>query len=302
MAARALSRSAPDSSSCANAGTAAKMHRRVAGQSDFMKHLILPAIVLLFQTFASAAAAQEGRPYFVTYDHYLEERGELEVSLSATSGVPKDGDSRYHAPWFEFEYGVSDRWTTELYLEGTVIRDDGSAFTGWRWENRFRPLKGDRLFNPVLYVEYEQINEASRIQKEIVGSGRLNFAPISELRHTPARELEAKLILSSTFGGWNVAENFTAEKNLSEEEGVEFGYSVGVSRAHRRLAVGVEAYGGLGSTLGFDAHEQRHYLAPVLSWHIAPGTLKVSVAAGLTSASDHALFRVSYSLEFHPGP
>jgi len=267
-----------------------------------MKHLILPAIALLFQTFVPAAAAQEGRPYFVTYDHHLEERGELEVSLSSTSGLPKDGDLRYHAPWLELEYGVSDRWTTEFYLEGTVIRHDGSAFTGWRWENRFRPLKGEHRLNPILYVEYESINEASRIQKEIVGSGRLDFEPISELRAARAHELEAKLILSSTFGRWNVAENVTAEKNLSEDEGLEFGYSVGISRAYKRFAAGVEAYGGMGSTLGFDAREQRHYLAPVLSWHIAPGTLKVSVAAGLTSASDHALIRVSYSLEFHPGP
>jgi len=267
-----------------------------------MRRLILAATALLFQPFVPAATAQEGRPYFVTYDHHLEERGELEVSLAATSGVPKDGESRYHAPWFEFEYGVSDRWTTELYLEGTVIRDDGSAFTGWRWENRVRPLKGEHLFNPILYVEYESVNEASRIQKEIVGSGALDFGPISELRHEHAHELETKLIVSSTFGRWNVAENFTAEKNLSEEEGVEFGYSVGVSRAHRSLAAGIEAYGGMGSTLGFDAHEQRHYLAPVLSWHIAPGTLKVSVAAGLTPASDRVLFRVGYSLEFHPGP
>src|SRR5580765_276707 len=163
IAARALSRSAPYSSSCANAGTAAKMHRRVPGQSHFMKHLILPVIALLFQTFVPAAAAQEGRPYFVTYDHHLEERGELEASLSMTSGLPKDGDPRYNAPWLELGYGVSDRWTTELYLEGTTIRDDGSAFTGWRWENRVRPFKGEHLFNPILYIEYEQLNEASRI-------------------------------------------------------------------------------------------------------------------------------------------
>jgi hypothetical protein len=266
-----------------------------------MRHLILPATALLFQIFVAHAAAQE-RPYFVTYDHRLEERGDLEVGLSATSGVPKDGDHRYHAPWLELEYGVSDRWTTEFYLEGTVTSHDGSAFTGWRWENRVRPWKGEHRFNPVLYVEYESVNEASRIQKEIVGSGRVDFAPISELRHEHAQELEAKLIVSSTFGRWNVAENFTVEKNLSEEEGVEFGYSAGVSRAHRRLAAGVEIYGGLGSTLGFQSREQRHYLAPVFSWHVAPGTLKLSVAAGLTSASDRVLFRVGYSLEFHPGP
>ena len=121
--------------------------------------------------------AQE-RPYFVTYDHYLEEPGNLEIAVANTSGFPRDGAAR-HAPWLELEYGVTGWWTAELYLEGVTTRRDGSAFTGWRWENRFRPLKGEHRVNPVLYVEYESINEASRIQKEVVGAGprRLDRSP-----------------------------------------------------------------------------------------------------------------------------
>jgi len=34
----------------------------------------------------------------------------------------------------------------------------------------------------VIYVEDEHLNEASRIQKEIVGSGSVAFEPIAELR------------------------------------------------------------------------------------------------------------------------
>src|SRR5262249_32880141 len=123
--------------------------------------------------------AQE-RPYFVTYDQYLEEAGHFEVGLSNTSGIPKNGNSPYHAPWVELEYCVSGWWTTELYLEGVATNRDGSAFGGWRWENRFRPLRGEHRFNPVLYIEYENINEASRIQKEIVGSGGIEYEPIVE--------------------------------------------------------------------------------------------------------------------------
>ena len=265
-----------------------------------MRRLILAATALLLQTHAIGAAAQE-RPFFVTYDHHVEERGDLHVALAATSGLPKDGDRRYHSPWLEVEYGLTDRWTTELYLEGTTTPHDGSAFTGWRWENRFRPMKAYHRVNPVFYFEYESLNEASRIQKEIVGSGPLDFAPVGELRHEHAHELEAKLILSSDVGRWNVAENFTMEKNLSQREGVEFGYSAGVSRRAGALTPGVEVYGGLGSTLGTGGEGLRHYIAPVLAWHAAPGTLKVSVAAGLTAPSDRLLFRVSYSLEFKPG-
>src|SRR5512138_3973085 len=129
----------------------------------------------------SMAAAQEP-PYFVTYAHYLEEPRNLEISLATTTGVPRGDASVYTAPWLELEYGLTGWWTTELYLEGVASRQDGSGFTGWRWESRFRPLQGEHAINPVLYVEYESISEASRIQKEIVGRGSLAFGAIADLR------------------------------------------------------------------------------------------------------------------------
>jgi hypothetical protein len=273
--------------------------------------LILSAAALLLQLLPLPAAAQE-RPYFVTYDHYLEEPRNLEIGLSTTSGLPRNGASPYHAPWFEVEYGVTGWWTSEFYLEGVTTHRDGSGLAGWRFENRFRPLKGEHAVNPVLYLEYEHTNEASRIQKEILGSGALEFEPIAALRAVPARELEGKLILSSAVRGWNVAENLIFEKNLSEDEGIEFGYSVGLSRPLATFAkgtgcrvcaenfvAGIEAYGGLGSTLAFARDEQRHYLAPVVAWRISDrATLKASVAAGLTAASDRVLVRVGYAYEF----
>lgn len=260
------------------------------------------------------ASAQE-RAYFVTYDHYLEERGNLEVAVATTSGVPKDGGPAFTAPWLELEYGFTGWWTAELYLEGVTTRGNGSGFTGWRWENRFRPLQGEHRVNPVLYVEYERINEASRIQKEIVGSGRLSSEPIDELRQETAHELEAKLILSSAVHGWNISENFIVEKNLSADEGLEFGYAAGVSRSLGGLArgtncrfcrenfvAGVELYGGLGSSQEAAWDETRHFVAPVLAWHVNQrSTLKVSAGFGLTPASDRVLLRVGYAYEFPLG-
>lgn len=260
---------------------------------------------------STPAFAQE-RAFFVTYDHYLEERGDVEIALASTTGFPKDHHDTYTAPWLEIEYGLRGWWTTELYLEGVMTGDSGSAFTGWRWENRFRPTRTQHPVNPVLYLEYERVNEASRIQKEIVGEGPVSFEPIGELRHETAQEIEAKLILSSTVRGWNVAENLTVEKNLSEREGYEVGYSVGVSRrlgsmaggsncrvCAQNLVAGVEAYGGLGSTEDFTVSGARHYLAPVVAWRLSTrSTLKASVALGLTAPSDHALLRIGYAHEF----
>jgi hypothetical protein len=259
---------------------------------------------------APSAHAQE-RAYFVTYDHYLEEPGNLEIAVASTGGVPRGDHRGYWAPWLELEYGINGWWTVEFYLEGVATRAEGSGFTGWRWENRFRPLKSEHRINPVFYVEYESINEASRIQKEIVGNGSLPFEPIADLRREHVHELEGKLILSSSLASWNVSENFIVEKNLSQDEGFEFGYSVGVSRSLGGLAsgtschvcrenfvAGVEAYGGLGTSLERSLSDTRHFIAPVIAWHITDrSTVKASTAFGLTDASDRYLVRVGWAYE-----
>jgi hypothetical protein len=259
---------------------------------------------------ASSAAAQQ-RAYFVTYDHYLEEPGSLEIAVSNTTGVPKGDHGVYSAPWLELEYGLKGWWTAELYLEGVTTRRDGSGFAGWRWENRFRPLKSEHPINLVFYVEYESINEASRIQKEIVGRGSLPFEPIADLGRERLHELEGKLILSSSLASWNVSENLIVEKNLSKDEGFEFGYSVGVSRSLGGLAsgtschfcrenftAGVEAYGGLGTSAERTLSDTRHFFAPVMAWHVTDrSTLKASTGFGLTDASDRYLVRVGWAYE-----
>jgi hypothetical protein len=275
---------------------------------------LIPAVLGSLIGSSSPASAQE-RPHFVTYDHYLEEPGNLEIAVATTTGIPRGGRKAYTAPWLELEYGVTGWWTTEFYLEGVTTRGDGNAFTGWRFENRFRPLKSEHRINPVIYVEYESINEASRIQKEIVGAGPVHFDPISELKKEHARELETKLILSTAIGGWNISENIIIEKNLSESEGFEFGYAVGVSRSLGTLArgtscrvcrenftAGVEGYGGLGSSEGFARSEQRHYLAPVVGWRLGDRTsLKASLGFGLTETSDRCLIRLGLAYELPVG-
>jgi len=277
----------------------------------------VPAVLLLSAALAlmSQTAFAQDRAYFVTYDHYLEEPRSLEVAVSNTTGISKGDRPVYYAPWLELEYGLRGWWTVEFYLEGVTTSGNGSGFTGWRWENRFRPLKSEHLVNPVLYIEYENINEATRIQKEIVGSGALSFEPIADLRDEQAHELEAKLILSSAMRGWNISENFIFEKNLSAPEGIEFGYSAGVSRALGGLAsgrscrlcaenfvVGVEAYGGLGSTAERSLSDTRHFVAPVVAWHAsARSTVKFSTAFGLSDASERYLLRVGYAYELPLG-
>ena len=269
------------------------------------------AFLFLIILSSSLCCAQES-PYFVTYDHHLEEPGNLEIETYTTSGIPRAGQNAYVAPYMELEYGVTGRWTSELYLEGQGTIADSAVFTGWRLENRFRPLKREHLINPVLYLEYESISEASRIQKEIVDGGPDVSSPNSELQPIKNHELEAKLILSSTVRDWNIAGNFITEKNVSRGEGFEFGYAFGVARPLATLAsggqcrlcrenflVGVEFYGGLGSTQdGFSVHDTPHYVAPVVSWQVSENSsLRFSPSVALTHDGSPVLLRFGYSYE-----
>ena len=270
----------------------------------------LPFLAAVAFGFGPAALAQES-PFFVTYTHHMEEPGNLEVETSATSGVPRSGQRFYFAPYMELEYGVTAQWTSELYLESDSAWGDSTVFTGWRFENRYKPLKREHWINPVLYIEYEDVNEASRIQKEIEGGGPDLSSSHRELAGERAHELETKLILSSDYHDWNISENFIAAKNFSQSEGVEFGYSFGASRALARLAsgtncrfcrenfiVGAEMYGGLGSTLGFGLQDTASYVAPVVSWAVSDNsTLRFSTGFGLTHESNPVLLRFGYSYE-----
>src|SRR2546428_1515082 len=163
--------------------------------------------LFVFAVFASVTLQGQESPYFVTYDHHLEEPGNLEIETSSTVGVPRAGQHWFFAPYLELEYGVTGRWTSELYLEGQSTAGDSTIFTGWRIENRFRPLAREHWINPVLYLEYENINEASRIRKEIVGAAPELNESNAELRATRDHELETRLILSSTAHDWNISEN-----------------------------------------------------------------------------------------------
>src|SRR6266849_5003790 len=155
--------------------------------------------------------AGEG-PFFVTYTHQMEEPGNLEIAIRNVLGKPADGN-RFLGMTTEFEYGVKAWWTTELYLDGQATGHDGAVFTGYRWENRFRLLPREHWINPVIYLEFENINGADRGLLEVVGhDGQEDLSEsTTTARLEKKRELEAKLLLGSNARGWNISENFIVE-------------------------------------------------------------------------------------------
>jgi len=273
-----------------------------------LRLLLLLALGLLG---APRVRAQES-PYIVTYDHYLEEPGNLEVEYYSTFGTQRGGND-FHAFWAEFEYGVKAWWTTELYFDGQSTFNQSTIFTGFRWENRFRPLAREHFINPVIYVEYEQITEADKIVKEVEGHDVASdhAVPNADANRTLNHELEFKLLLSRQVKGWNFAVNPLATKNLLPSAPWEFGYALGASRplalrasvkqcnfCRENFILGVEMYGGLGDTRSPGLHETSHYLAPVSAWNLPSGwTLRLSPGFGLNDNSHGFLLRWGVSRE-----
>ncbi|HXY23885.1 MAG TPA: hypothetical protein VEI73_04495 [Candidatus Acidoferrum sp.] len=278
-----------------------------------IRTLLFPAVFFILLSFfvTHLSRAQES-PYIVTYDHYLEEPGNLEIEYFSTFGTQRGGNN-FHAYWAEFEYGVKAWWTTEFYVDGQTTFGDSTLFTGFRWENRLRPLKREHFINPVIYIEYENTSGADKILKEVEGHDVESdyAAPNSVLRKEHDHELETKLLLSSTFKGWNFAENTIVTKNLSPSNPWEFGYAIGASRplglkasakrcsfCPQNFIAGVEMYGGLGDKQSFGLHDTSHYVAPVLAWNLpSDWTLRLSAGFGLNDNSHRFLFRWGVSRE-----
>lgn len=271
--------------------------------------LIIP--ILLIATGSWIPAAAQETPYFVTYSHHLEEPGNLEIEWNSIFGTQRAGN-QFVASAAEFEYGVKAWWTTEFYLDGQSTFGDSTLFTGFRWENRFRPLMHEHWINPVLYFEFEDINGADKTLLEIVNhdSEEDTAASNAMARVDRKREVETKLIFSSDFKGWNISENFISEKNLAETPW-EFGYAIGASRPFRLAAspracnfcrenflAGAEFYGGLGSTDSLTLSDTSHYGAAILAWQMPNGTtFRLSPGWGLNDRSHRFLLRWGVSYE-----
>jgi hypothetical protein len=269
---------------------------------------LLPALLLAFSCLQGTHAQE--KPYFVTYSHDLEEPGNLEIETKTALAQPGQSH-RYGATASELEYGARAWWTTELYLDGQATAQDSTLYTGFRIENRFRPLMREHLINPVLYVEYESISGADKTLLEVVGhDGQSDLAePNGDTRKEHEHEAEFKLILSSNLKAWNISENFISEKNLGHEPW-EFGYALGAARPLRTLGsgkpcvfciekftAGAEAYGALGDTWSLSIRDTSHYIAPIIGWQLPVGRLSFSTGFGLTSSSLDRVYRIGWASE-----
>lgn len=262
--------------------------------------------------FPQLAQSQQDPPYFVAYSSVLEEPGNLEIENQDLTASPK-GAHTFLAPTIEFEYGTTAWWTTEFYLQWQATANDSTVFSGFRFENRFRPLPAEHLINPVLYLEYEDVNAADKSILEVTGNDTIadQQQPNSVLRSEVNRSVETKLILSSDRGGWNFSENTIAEKDVNKSNPWEFGYALGVARplslaasserctfCRQNVAVGAEMFGGLGTRYAFGLKDTEHYAGPTLALVTPHGmTYKLSPEFGLDANSAGVIWRFGASYE-----
>jgi len=278
--------------------------------------------------------------YFVTYNHYIS-KDEVEVMLMNDFTMPSkvarqdDGQHNYFPQMIEIEYGITKQWAVEGMVEAFEEPHTGrSKFTGYRLETRYRLFENDVPFNPVLYVEYEDLSLDTRYKMEVSGWVR---PPYRDNGKEPDREriMETRLVLSQDFGPWNVAANWINESDLQNDGLTAFGYAVGVrynfngghyahamekSTAHDpataatehahhehaeharwyRPSVGLEFYGALGDTEAFalEPKRQQHYVQPVVMFHLNEHVMfHLGFAFGLSKASDD-LLRTALAVEF----
>lgn len=273
----------------------------------FFLGFALPAIC-----FPPHAVAQQEPPYFVTYSTVLEEPGNLEIENQNIAAAPKNANA-FFAPTIELEYGVTAWWTAEAYIQGQATQNDSAILTGFRFESRFRPLPREYWINPVLYVEYENVNGADKSFLEITGNDTITTlqVPNANLRREIERSIETKLILSSHAKGWDFSENFIVEKAVNESEPWEFGYAIAASRplsltgsshactfCRQNFSAGAELFGGLGTTNGFGLKQTQHYAAPTLAFNTPKNvTLKFSPEFGLDDNAAGVLWRFGASYE-----
>jgi len=281
----------------------------------------------LFSWAAPARAASDG--FFSTYTSNVE-RGECELMLKtdytrpSTSRREKDGFGDYLSHTLELEYGVTDRFATEFMIEWFEDLDTGDeAFTGFRWEARYRLFKERVPLNPMVYVEYVDLDPRTRNKLEIAG---WVLPPYTETPEDSEREreLETRLVLSQELGPLQIAFNWINETEL-ESGKTEFGYSLGVmwmvhggsnaanavSRPEGcddppgcdpagQVVLGLEAYGGLGDTTSFGLRpaRQEHYLGPTFMYRRSDSWMfQAQLAVGLSAASDQ-LVRLGFGYEF----
>jgi hypothetical protein len=268
-----------------------------------------------FAVWAPASAGNDAN--YVLYNQKTEARGETEIKLYSDVSTGEPGERSYGAQLLAIEYGVTDYWTSAISFEGDKISGGDYAFGGFRFENRWRLFDYGTFLNPVLFVEYEQLQPEHRYI--VVVTGRTGGDELDEVHGRTTHDVESRLILAQDLSErLNVAFNWVNETSFDTGRW-EFGYASGINYVlfkHEdavpphgsvrswhvaEAMLGIELYGGLGdATLGLtlDPHKTQQYLGVNLLVELE-NKLEIGIggAFGLTGPSEDALLRTQVGIK-----
>ena len=269
-------------------------------------------------------------PYFSAFNYTLP-KDTLMVMLLPDFQIARTGPN-FLTGMIMAEYGLTDRLTVGVMVEGQKINGLPVTYGGVRFNAYFHVFPNDHLLNFTLYGEYEGLNGAALYKMEVAGFGGEDLeGSLEEARRTPVRTFEQRAIVYHDWGRLNATFNFVSETGFDSHEN-DFGYSWGVfwqplwmgmemaadktmtakadageqstppALSFQRLGMGVEMMGALGNThqFGFDWNRQQHYAGPVFSYTLSRNwNLRVETAVGLSRVSDPFVLRmgVSYSID-----
>lgn len=241
----------------------------------------------------------------------------------------EEGEHNYFSHMAEVEYApfsqLALEWMTEWFED---VGTKNIKFTGFRYEARYRLFKKEVPLNPMIYVEYEDLDPRTRYKMEVSGwvkppyedseddSGETTHPENAKAKRE--RIIETRVILSQDFlKHWNAAFNWINETDTSD--GVTaFGYTTGISykfHPHHEdhtqhssyrppffslASAALELTGALGDTkdFGLEPSRQEHYVQPSVMIHMGEHTmLNLGFGIGLTRSSDN-LVRFNVGIEF----
>ena len=251
-----------------------------------MFRTLMTATLIAAASLALWASPSEAhlRDYLFNTEYYTAERGEFEVETF--------NDLKFH------EADHSDTYSTEHQVEleyGLLDHLQLASYVVWAWEHG----------EPVMYDEWK-----AEIKTRLCEAGTLPvdialYAEYANHNGSPPDDsdtLEGKLILSKSWGAWNVTANWIMEKEIQNAKQWEFEWTAGVNYAWTlRWKTGLELKETLGTKDEFGVRRKEHelYLMPTVGWSPTKNAkILIGPAFGLTRAADDIQLRTMVAIEF----
>ncbi len=230
-------------------------------------------LFLIFILLSFSSIWADRKSYVWTYEYQTTPRGELELENYLDFEAPRWGDQS-SSSWknqIELEYGITHSWDVALYQVFSQTSSGPYKFSQMKLRTRYGLGKaGIFPIDPVLYFEFKRPVETSA-----------------------ASVLEGKLILAKDLNKFNLAGNFTLEKELVSGTTWEKEYSWGSSYQF------VPAFkAGMEMTGNFESKDQnRAELGPTFSFEGKKFFITTGMLWGLNNSSNDFRFRYILGLE-----